>query len=93
MKPGKKHDSLNAVIKWRSLLISGDRALIKNHEFLKKNKKVGPNDSNIFPKAKEKSKCINSVSILRLGKVRYKIIVSYIWIILKVNNGPENSER
>lgn len=46
-----------------------------------------------FPKANGKWKCINSVSILRLGKVRYKIIVSYVWIIVKVNNGPENSER
>lgn len=52
--------------------------MIKNRELLKKNKKVGPNESKFFPKAKGKCKCINSVSILRLGKIRYKIIVSYI---------------
>lgn len=48
-----------------------------------------PNESNIFPKAKEKCLCVNSNSIFRLGKIRYKIIVSHIGIDVKVNNDPE----
>lgn len=54
---------------------------------------MGPNKGNILPKQSKKCRCMYSNNILRLGKIRYKIVLSHIQIDVKVNNDPDNPER
>lgn len=51
---------------------------MENCELPRENREMGPNESNVFPKAKEKGGCVNSFRILKLGKIRYTIIVSHV---------------